>query len=281
LLPHRAAPILQQPEAQWLSRSQGGLILSWGRRIGGNKEATMMRLWVESYAAKTTAGSTSAFLSAVTHAVLISLSVLGTQKAVGVPEDSLANRVYYLPPPDRVPGQQERQERVQWLAIGVITNPLGQFADVPTGRSELGKRAAADPLDGLKFGTDTISLPALPAITGRDSAFSVLDVDSAVTRHPWSAAPAYPPEMLKKKLEGSVFVRYVVDTSGFADASSFQVLRSSHADFTAAVRSALPDMRFNPARIGPRRVRQLVEQEFSFKIVPDSTRVAADTGRKG
>jgi TonB family protein len=241
----------------------------------------MMRLWVESYATKTTAASTSAFLSTVTHAVLIGLSVAGTQKAAGVPEDSLANRVYYLPPPDRVPSQQARQERVQWLAVGVPTNPIGQFADVPTGRSELGKRSAVDPLDGLKFGADTISLPALPAIAGDDTAFSILDVDSAVTRHPWSAAPSYPAEMLKKKLEGTVFVRYVVDTSGFADASSFEVLRSTHAEFTAAVRTALPDMRFNPARIGRRRVRQLVEQEFSFKITPDNTRVAADTSRKG
>jgi TonB family protein len=241
----------------------------------------MMRLWVESYAAKTTAASTSAFLSTVTHAVLIGLSVMGTQKAAGVPEESLANRVYYLPPPDRVPNQYARQERVQWIAVGVPTNPVGQFADVPTGRSELGKRGGADPLDGLKLGTDTISLPGLHEIAGADSAFSVLDVDSAVSRHPWSAAPSYPAEMLKKKLEGTVFVRYVVDTSGFADAASFHVLSSTHDDFTAAVRTALPDMRFNPARIGRRRVRQLVEQEFSFKITPDNTRVAADTGKKG
>jgi TonB family protein len=241
----------------------------------------MMRLWVESYAVKTTAASTSAFLSTVTHAVLIGVSVWGTQKAAGVPEDSLANRVYYLPPPDRVPNQHARQERVQWIAMGVPTNPIGQFADVATGRSELGKSAAADPLDGLKFGTDTISIPALAAIAGQDSAFSVLDVDSAVSRHPWSAAPSYPAEMLKKKLEGTVFVRYVVDTSGFADASSFEVLRSTHDEFTTAVRTALPDMRFNPARIGRRRVRQLVEQEFSFKITPDNTRVASDTVRKG
>ena len=241
----------------------------------------MMRLWVDSHAVKTTAASTSAFLSTVTHAVLIGLSVMGTQKAAGVPEESLANRVYYLPPPDRVPNQHARQERVQWIAVGVPTNPVGQFADVPTGRSELGKRGGGDPLDGLKLGTDTVSLPGLPEIAGADSAFSVLDVDSAVSRHPWSAAPSYPAEMLKKKLEGTVFVRYVVDTSGFADATSFQVLRSTHDDFTAAVRTALPDMRFNPARIGRRRVRQLVEQEFSFKITPDNTRVAADTAKKG
>jgi TonB family protein len=240
----------------------------------------MMRLWVESYAVKTTAASTSVFLSTVTHAVLIGLSVMGTQKGAGVPEDSLANRVYYLPPPDRVPNQTARQERIQWMKLGVPTNPTGQFADVPTGRSELGRRDAANPFDGLSVGIDSIDLSALAAIGGADSAFSVLDVDSAVTRHPWSAAPSYPSEMLKKKQEGTVFVRYVVDTSGFADATSFEVLRSTHAEFTAAVRSALPDMRFNPARIGRRRVRQLVEQEFSFRITPDNTRVAGDSTMK-
>ena len=237
----------------------------------------MMRLWVESYAVKTTAASTSALLSTVTHALLIGLSVSATQKAPDVPEESLANRVYYLPPPDRVPSQRPQQERIQWMAIGVPTAPIGQFADVRTGRSELGKLDAADPLEGLKFATDTVSIPEIAAIAGTDSAFSVLDVDSAVSRHPGSAAPAYPAEMLKRKLEGSVFVRYVVDTSGFADLGSLEVLRSTHDDFTAAVRVALPDMRFNPARIGRRRVRQLVEQEFSFKITPDNTRVAADT----
>jgi TonB family protein len=245
----------------------------------GNKEATMMRLWAESYAVKTTAASTSVFLSTVTHAVLIGISVAATQKAPGVPEESIANRVYYLPPPDRLPNQQGRQERIQWMAIGVPTSPIGQFADVRTGRSELGT-PAVDPLDGLKLGIDSISIPAAPDIAGADRAFSVLDVDSAVTRHPWSAAPGYPSGMLKQKLEGSVFVRYVVDTSGFADVASFEVLRSTHDDFTLAVRSALPDMRFNPARIGQRRVRQLVEQEFSFRITPDNTRVAADTSAK-
>ena len=241
----------------------------------------MMRLWVESYAVKTTATGTSALLSTVTHALLIGLSVAGTQKAAGVPQESRANRVYYIPPPDRVAGQRPQQERVQWMALGVPTSPIGEFADVRTGRSELGKADAVNPLEGLQAGLDSIDIPALPAIAGEDSAFSVLEVDSAVTRHPWSAAPSYPVEMLKRKQEGTVFVRYVVDTSGFADVASLEVLRSSHSDFTAAVRAALPDMRFNPARIGRRRVRQLVEQEFSFKINPDNTRVAADTARRG
>jgi hypothetical protein len=44
------------------------------------------------------------------------------------------------------------------------------------------------------------------------------------------------------------------------------VLRSSHALFGDAVRSALPDMRFTPAEVNGRKVKQLVQQPFAFAI---------------
>jgi TonB family protein len=80
--------------------------------------------------------------------------------------------------------------------------------------------------------------------------------------------------MLRQGQEGAVYVQYVVDTSGFADATSLRIVRSTHPDFSASVRDALPYMRFRPAKIGSVTVRQLVEQEFRFRIqqaaaVPD------------
>jgi hypothetical protein len=63
-----------------------------------------------------------------------------------------------------------------------------------------------------------------------------------------------------------VSAQYVVDTTGFADTSSFRVIKSTHPEFIVAVREALPYMRFRPAKIGQLKVRQLVEQQFSFKI---------------
>lgn len=59
---------------------------------------------------------------------------------------------------------------------------------------------------------------------------------------------------------------YVVDTTGFADVSSFEVIRATHPGFVQAVRDALPHMRFSPAKIGAVHVRQLVEQPFTFRI---------------
>ena len=113
------------------------------------------------------------------------------------------------------------------------------------------------------------------ARTEADSVFTILEVDSAVVRSQSSAAPAYPLELLTKKIQGSVNARYVVDTTGFADTTSFEVLTSTNEGFVRAVRDALPYMRFMPAKIGSTKVRQLVEQQFSFRIADTATYTAA------
>jgi len=87
-----------------------------------------------------------------------------------------------------------------------------------------------------------------------------------VTRAENSAAPAYPLELMTKGVQGSVLVRYVVDTTGFADPASLEILNATHAAFAQSVKDALPYMRFHPARIGGRKVRQMVEQPFIFRI---------------
>ena len=106
-----------------------------------------------------------------------------------------------------------------------------------------------------------------PLVLGtEDSVFSVLDVDTAVVRSTSSAAPAYPLKLLQAHIMGNVMSQYVVDTTGFADTTSFTVIKATHPEFIAAVREALPYMRFSPAKIGSLKVKQLVEQNFSFKI---------------
>jgi protein TonB len=61
-------------------------------------------------------------------------------------------------------------------------------------------------------------------------------------------------------------VEFVVDTSGTADVSSFRVLSSDDPRFTAAVRAALPQMRFAPSRVDGRKVRQLLRLPFRFGL---------------
>jgi protein TonB len=127
------------------------------------------------------------------------------------------------------------------------------------------------------IGRDLTSSIETPKLAGGDSIFTQLEVDSTVTRFPGSAAPAYPSEMLKQGVQGSVVTQYVVDTTGFADSTSLKIMHTTHEQFSDAVRAALPYMRFFPAKVGAKKVRQLVEQEFSFKIEQAATQAAPGT----
>ena len=82
-----------------------------------------------------------------------------------------------------------------------------------------------------------------------------------------SAAPRYPEVLKAAGVEGEVVATFVVDTTGRADASSFKILKSPSDLFSAAVRTALPNMRFLPAEVAGKKVKQQVQQAFVFAIV--------------
>jgi TonB family protein len=227
----------------------------------------MMRLWMTSYARPDRSHNAS-MLSVVVHVALITASVGATLPSASMPSDSFANRIYYIPPPDRPPPAQGNGETVRYLTLSP-----GAGTGVGPGPSELDVRrpitpfAQQTPQAGEPQKADTAaSTPAVAGVPNADSVFTILEVDTAVVRSQTSAAPAYPVELLTKKIEGMVLARYIVDTTGFADTASFEVVRSTHPAFIAAVREALPYMRFSPAKIGTTRVRQLVEQPFTFRI---------------
>src|SRR5919198_4844268 len=228
----------------------------------------MMRLWVESYA-KATPISTSALFSILTHAALIGAAAVVTRRPPAVDADWIENRTYYLPPPDRRPGQEGSRETIKYVelapeGVGAGFGQAGIAADKPPIDREISKSLG-------DLGRDLTMSDAAPPLPGQDSVFSELQVDSTVARYPGSAAPAYPLDMLRQNVQGSVVTQYIVDTTGFADTSSLRVIRSTHQDFTNAVRAALPFMRFYPAKVGTHKVRQLVEQEFSFRIEQAAT----------
>jgi protein TonB len=93
--------------------------------------------------------------------------------------------------------------------------------------------------------------------------FQVTKVAVVKKDSPW---PKYPEALKAAKIEGQVLATFVVDSLGMADTASFRVLKTSHDLFTSAVRAALPEMRFEPAMIGSRTVRQHVQQSFVFNI---------------
>jgi len=97
-------------------------------------------------------------------------------------------------------------------------------------------------------------------------AFALLDVDSAAVRDPRSAAPTYPKDMEERGVEGIVRARFVIDSTGLIDPSTIKVLETTNESFARSVRAAMPEMRFRPAMMGTKAVRQLAEQEFAFHV---------------
>jgi protein TonB len=105
------------------------------------------------------------------------------------------------------------------------------------------------------------------------NAYQIVEVDSAAERDPASAAPVYPAALESRGVEGYVIVRFVVDSTGRVDMASVMTVEATAPEFDRAVRDAIPGMRFRPAKVGQRAVRQLAEQLFRFEVaapIPDS-----------
>lgn len=78
--------------------------------------------------------------------------------------------------------------------------------------------------------------------------------------------PRYPELLRNAQVEGSVLVRFVVDTTGRVEMSYVQVLSTTHELFTRAVLEALPRFRFKPAEVRGRRIRMAGEIPFEFSL---------------
>ncbi len=124
-------------------------------------------------------------------------------------------------------------------------------------------------------GTDSIVIGGGPS--GPGLAHGIFDGTEGNNQSEWrgvdlqtrivtSARPRYPESLRQAAIDGTVLVRFVVDTTGRVDMSSVAVVSSTHDLFTRAVRDALPGFRFKPAESGGQHVRALAEMPFEFHI---------------
>ena len=57
----------------------------------------------------------------------------------------------------------------------------------------------------------------------------------------------------------------VVDTSGIPQMSTFKIVRSPYKALSDAVRAAVEKMRYEPARLNGKKVRELLQVPFDFR----------------
>ena len=79
-------------------------------------------------------------------------------------------------------------------------------------------------------------------------------------------APRYPESLRRAGVEGSVVVRFVVDTTGRVDMSSVETMQSTHPAFSTAVRETLSRLKFRASLHGDRKVSALAVMPFQFTL---------------
>lgn len=214
----------------------------------------------------------STVTSFVLHYGLV-LGVLYTSaEASGAGNERRAEAVTFVEPPKVEPEVKKQQpELVVAPPPARVTSVFTAPIDIPVGLPEIDLTKA--PVDMEMFaqrrGPIGPTTGDSTVVTSRTTDQPLFDfqVDKPVMQAPNSAAPVYPDMLRQAGVEGEALVSFVVDTLGRIEISTFKVIRASHDLFATAVRNALPRMRFIPAEAGNGKVRQLVQQPFSFAIV--------------
>jgi len=213
-------------------------------------------------------------LSVLLHIALVGFYLLEPDAASRAAEfeDPLPQGLTFLVPPPSSPVQSEATPKFQ-----EFVGDEGDAAGTREGEREDASATRTGERASRAAGSEESAVTPVEGVAGEQStdlfadAFMDVEVDSAAERHPDSAAPVYPPELMKQGIEGHASVRFVVDTMGRVDPATVQIIEASRPEFGFAVLQAIPGMKFTPARMGPTKVRQLAEQLFRFAIARTDT----------
>ncbi|HEY2377734.1 MAG TPA: TonB family protein [Gemmatimonadaceae bacterium] len=215
--------------------------------------------------------------SAVLHVVLITAAVYGTLQAKDAIEKPKAEKVEFVemkkkdeppppkeepkpPPPDvvmKAPPPKGFQVLTAPIKIPDVLPDIDLSKHVTNEDDFSGKGVAGGIAKGVVGGTpQPVS----------DQPYFEFQVEKQVAALPDNPRPRYPDMLRSANVEGEVLAQFVVDTTGRAEMNTFKVLKTSHDLFTNSVRSALANMRFYPAEVGGRKVKQLVQMPFVFGL---------------
>ena len=207
-------------------------------------------------------------LSVGAHSVLIGAALYATAQARPAPSKSTEMvRPVYFPPAAHAPHSQTlAANRVREPAWQVRFVPPAIEISVPTVGIPTTLGSASDFNSGAVFGP-TIDGPGHgnPERSG-NTPFLAYQVEKQVLLEPGSKPPRYPETLRAAGVEGRVLALFVVSDRGLVEEGSLRILHSDNPLFDDAVRSALGRMRFVPAEIGGKKVRQLVQMPFLFTL---------------
>ena len=213
-------------------------------------------------------------LSVALHSMAIALAVVATHRVVVAAESPPTEAISFVNPPEVTPPPATPPHPVD--AAVVAPPPKGfQVLQVPIDIPDVlpaidfskpVTNAADYTAHGIPGGTADGVPGGVPRAVGDLPTYLESQVEKVAALIPGTGAPEYPEALKTAGVEGEVQVSFVIDTTGRADISTVRVLKTTQSRFTDAVLKALPHMRFFPAEIGGRKVRQLVQLPFLFTI---------------
>jgi protein TonB len=216
----------------------------------------------------------SAVVSVIVHTLAIGGAVFGTMQAKEVIEKARAEKVEFVdmkkdeppPPEDKPPPPPEVvvappppkgfQVLTAPIKIPDVLPEIDLSKKVTDEGDFTGKGVQGGIGKGVVGGTGPVG----------DQTYFEFQVEKQVAPAPGNNPPRYPDMLRSANVEGEVLVQFVVDTTGRVESGSLKILKTSHDLFTNSVRQALNNMRFYPAEIGGRKVKQLVQQPFNFTL---------------
>lgn len=218
----------------------------------------------------------STIFSIVFHGFIIVSSVIATKQVGEAVAEEVMQKVDFVeikkdepPPPEDQPPPPPDMVAAPPVAKGfqVLTAPLNIPDVIPeidlskklTNEADFSGRGVAG---GIAAGVVGGTAPVIQT----DQPYFDFQVEKPVAPVPGTGSPRYPDILRSAGVEGEVLAQFVVDTLGRVEVPTFKVIRKSHDLFEAAVRSALPQMRFLAAEVGGRKVKQLVQQPFVFAL---------------
>ncbi len=258
-----------------------------------------MRLLESKKTDKKGKSATGTILSVILHSLIIFLAIFATARAGANKAEKRETKVNFVavkkeePPPPKKEAPKPEPPKVKKAPTPVVkvnvpkvvapappqgfkvvappvtipTNlPTIDLSKAITNENDFsGKGVAGGSANGVKGGTGKEGDTGKEAGAEHTGPYMEFQVEKAVEKI-GGDAPEYPSSLRESGVEGKVLAQFVVGENGRYQGGSLKILDSSNPAFTAAVKDALPRMKFSAAQIGGKKVSQLVQMPFQFHL---------------
>ena len=242
-----------------------------------------MRVTLPESARRRTRTMGGTLLSASIHACVIGATVAATGWSAEQLRTArvIDERIIFLPPvKDKPPAPPTIRLKID--DHPPATPPLPQLppmspvkvnqlndvtSEIPPSIEQLG--ALVWPRDSGSSGSATRTREGVTGRGAGDGAGDGLLTANSVDREVVAlrgVSPTYPAMLAHAGVEGAVLMQLVVGTLERVERESMRAVRTDNPLFEQSVRDALARMRFIPAEANGRKVRQLVQQPYTFAL---------------